>query len=59
MAVAALVGVTSAVVGLYVSYWADVATGATIVLVETVAFLVAFALAPRLGPSAARNRRSI
>ena len=35
MAVAAIVGITSAVLGLYLSYWLDVASGATIVLVQT------------------------
>ena len=35
MAVAALVGIASAVLGLYLSYWLDVASGATIVLVQT------------------------
>ena len=35
MLLAALVGVASAIVGLYLSYWLDVASGATIVLVQT------------------------
>jgi manganese/iron transport system permease protein len=47
MAVAALVGVTSAVLGLYLSYWLDVASGATIVLVQTGLFLLAMVLGPR------------
>jgi manganese/iron transport system permease protein len=47
MATAAVVGVLSAVVGLYLSYWLDVASGATIVLVQTALFLVALALGPR------------
>jgi manganese/iron transport system permease protein len=42
--VAVAVGVASPIVGLYLSYWLDSATGATIVLVETVIFLVALAL---------------
>ena len=41
VAVAIAVGVISPVVGLYLSYWLDSATGATIVLVETAAFGVA------------------
>ncbi len=35
MAVAAIVGISSAIIGLYLSYWLDVASGATIVLVQT------------------------
>ncbi len=47
MLVAALVGVASAVIGLYLSYWLSVASGATIVLVETALFLVALTMGPR------------
>jgi manganese/iron transport system permease protein len=47
MAVSALVGVASAVVGLYVSYYADIASGASIVLVATLAFFSAIALSPK------------
>ena len=47
MAVAALVGIASAVLGLYLSYWLDVASGATIVLVQTGLFLLAMVLGPR------------
>ena len=49
MAIAVLVGIGSAIVGLYLSFWLDAASGATIVLVMTVAFLLAFALGPRTG----------
>ena len=49
MGLAIVLGVASAVIGLYVSYWLDVASGATIVLVETSFFLVALALGPRTG----------
>ena len=55
MLVAALVGIGSSVVGLYLSYWLDVASGATIVLVQTGMFLVALALGPR-GLLARRRR---
>jgi manganese/iron transport system permease protein len=41
VAVAIAVGVISPIIGLYLSYWLDSATGATIVLVETAAFGVA------------------
>jgi len=47
MAVAVLVGIASAVAGLYASYWFDVASGATIVLIQTGLFLVALALRSR------------
>ena len=41
--IAALIGVTAPIVGLYVSFWANTASGATIVLVETGVFLLAIA----------------
>jgi manganese/iron transport system permease protein len=41
IAFAAVIGVASSIVGLYVSYALDIASGASIVLTETVAFLVA------------------
>ncbi|MGI8871121.1 MAG: metal ABC transporter permease [Candidatus Limnocylindria bacterium] len=41
--VAAGIGIVAPIVGLYVSYWADAASGATIVLVETALFLVVLA----------------
>ena len=47
MAVAAIVGISSAIIGLYLSYWLDVASGATIVLVQTGMFLVALVVGPR------------
>ena len=41
LAVAVLIGVVAPVIGLYASYWLNAASGATIVLVETVIFLIA------------------
>ena len=41
VAVAIVVGIASPIVGLYLSYWLNAATGATIVLVETALFLAA------------------
>ncbi|HEY4753027.1 MAG TPA: metal ABC transporter permease, partial [Candidatus Limnocylindrales bacterium] len=38
MLTAAAIGIASAILGLYLSYWLDVASGATIVLVQTVWF---------------------
>ena len=43
MVVASIVGIASAIVGLYLSYWLDVASGATIVLVQTFVFTLALA----------------
>jgi ABC-type Mn2+/Zn2+ transport system permease subunit len=53
MATAVALAVGASVVGLYLSYWLDVASGATIVLVQTAIFLVVLAF----GPSARRLRR--
>jgi manganese/iron transport system permease protein len=47
MVTAAVVGVSSAIIGLYASYWLDVASGATIVLVQTGMFALALAFGPR------------
>lgn len=52
---AALIGATTAVSGLYMSYWFDVASGATIVLTQTVVFGVVLALNPRTGLAARRR----
>jgi len=56
MALAILVGIVSAVVGLYLSLWADAASGATIVLVETALFVAAMTLGPRTGLLAKLHR---
>lgn len=47
MTVAALIGIASSVLGLYLSYWLDVASGATIVLVQTGLFVIALVFGPR------------
>jgi len=49
MVVAAGLGAFSAVAGLYLSFYFNVASGAAIVFVATVLFLLAFFLAPRRG----------
>jgi manganese/iron transport system permease protein len=46
MALAALIGAASGVVGLYLSYYVNIASGAAIVLVATACFLLAFTFAP-------------
>jgi ABC-type Mn2+/Zn2+ transport system permease subunit len=47
MAVSAGVGAFSSLVGLYISYYANVASGSAIVLVATAVFLVMFAVSPK------------
>jgi len=49
VAVAVAIGVGSPIIGLYISYWANAASGATIVLVETGIFLLALIWKNRLG----------
>ncbi len=49
MTVAALIGAGSSVVGLYVSYYLNIASGAAVVLVATAFFLLAFLFAPGRG----------
>jgi ABC-type Mn2+/Zn2+ transport system permease subunit len=57
MAVSAILGVLSAVVGLYASYYLGVASGAAMVLVATGVFIVAYAVAPRRGFICRARRR--
>jgi ABC-type Mn2+/Zn2+ transport system permease subunit len=49
MQVAIALGVGSSIAGLYLSFWLDAASGATIVLVQTAIFLVVLLLSPRTG----------
>lgn len=49
MVLAAFIGALSGVVGLYISYYVSVASGAAIVLVCTACFLLALLLSPRRG----------
>lgn len=49
MATSAAIGAFASISGLYLSFYADVASGAAIVLIATVVFLVVFLLAPRQG----------
>ena len=57
MALAVLVGAVSSVAGLYISYHANVASGAAIVLVATGLFLLALLLSPRRGLLAVWRRQ--
>jgi ABC-type Mn2+/Zn2+ transport system permease subunit len=59
MGVAALVGAAASVAGLYVSYWADLPSGPTIVLLSGALFGLALVFAPRGGLlGSALQRRS-
>ncbi len=46
---AVISSVLSSVLGVYISYWSDIETGGSIVLVQTTLFLLAFLFAPRYG----------
>jgi ABC-type Mn2+/Zn2+ transport system permease subunit len=56
MALAAIIGALSAVIGLYLSYYVSIASGAAIVLVCTAFFLLALVFAPGRGLLARRGR---
>jgi ABC-type Mn2+/Zn2+ transport system permease subunit len=49
MSIACALAVGASIAGLYLSYWLDVASGATIVLVQTAVFLVVLSIGPRTG----------
>jgi manganese/iron transport system permease protein len=54
--VAIAIAVVSALVGLYLSYYLNVASGASIVLIETLCFGLALVLSPKTGWVARRRR---
>ena len=54
--VAIAIAVVSALVGLYLSYYLNVASGASIVLIETLCFGLALVLSPKTGWVASRRR---
>lgn len=58
MLLAGVIGALSGIIGLYVSYFASVASGAAIVLVATAIFLLALVLAPGRGVLWSRLRRA-
>jgi manganese/iron transport system permease protein len=57
MLVSALIGALSSLVGLYLSYYLDIASGAAIVLITTVFFLFVFLFSPQRGVLWGRLRR--
>ncbi|KKB07936.1 metal ABC transporter permease [Devosia chinhatensis] len=54
--IAIALGVSCSAIGAYLSYFLDGATGAVIVVLQTLVFLLAFLLAPKHGLLAARRR---
>jgi len=58
MALGAVLAAISAVVGLYASFYLNLASGASIVLVETIFFVVALLIGPRSGLIARMSRRA-
>ena len=46
---AVISSIISSLIGVYISYWSDIETGGSIVLVQTVIFLFAFLFAPKYG----------
>lgn len=59
MVISALVGAFSSLVGLYVSYYANIASGSAVVLTATACFLLAFLFAPQRGIIWNRMHRSV
>ncbi len=55
MATGVALAIAASITGLYLSYWLDVASGATIVLVQTAFFLVVLVIGPRTGWLARRR----
>jgi ABC-type Mn2+/Zn2+ transport system permease subunit len=56
MVIGVMIAAVSAVVGLYLSFYLNLASGASIVLVETLAFGIALLLSPRSGLLGRRGR---
>jgi manganese/iron transport system permease protein len=56
LAISVAIGASSSFIGAYASYFLDGATGGIIVVLQTLCFLAAFALAPKHGLLAARRR---
>src|SRR5690606_8386298 len=54
--IAIAIGVFSSLIGAYLSYFLDGATGGVIVVLQTLVFLTAFVFAPKHGLLAARRR---
>jgi ABC-type Mn2+/Zn2+ transport system permease subunit len=59
MAISALIGATSSVIGLLVSFHLDIASGPAIVLVATAVFGIVFLIAPKRGWLWTRHRKQL
>jgi manganese/iron transport system permease protein len=59
MALSAFLGAASGVVGLYISWYTDLAAGGVIVLTATAFFLATLVLSPRSGLAANLLRRGL
>jgi ABC-type Mn2+/Zn2+ transport system permease subunit len=57
MATAAVFGALSSLIGLYISYYLNIASGSTIVLTATLFFVLAYLFSPRKGLLRNRGRR--
>jgi ABC-type Mn2+/Zn2+ transport system permease subunit len=55
MLISALIGALSSIIGLYISYYANIVSGSAIVLTATAFFLLAFLFNPRQGVLRTRN----
>ena len=49
MAVSAIIGIVSSIIGLFASYYVSIASGSAIVLVSTIIFITAYLFSPRKG----------
>ena len=59
LALSVAIGTGTSLVGAYISYFLDGATGGVIVVLQTVLFVAAFYLAPKHGVLAARRRTAV
>jgi manganese/iron transport system permease protein len=59
LAIAVAIGTLTSLIGAYLSYFVDGATGGVIVTLQTLVFLAAFYLAPKYGVLAARRRQAV
>ncbi len=57
IAISVAIGALCSIVGAYLSFFLDGATGGIIVVLQTIVFLIAFVFAPKHGMLAARRRR--
>jgi manganese/iron transport system permease protein len=56
IAVSVLIGVLTSVIGTYISFFLDGATGGVIVTLQLIIFLITFVIAPKYGLLASRRK---